>query len=87
VSISGLTITGGVATTFPGDAVSQGGGIAITPSAPPTPGPGATGATVTVADSVITGNPVYATALIPPGFCGPHPCAFRMRAASTTPAS
>jgi hypothetical protein len=76
VSISGVTITGGVANSFPGTSVSQGGGLVITPSAPPTPGPGATGATVTVTDSVITGNLVYATELIPPGFCGPRACAF-----------
>jgi hypothetical protein len=76
VSISGLTITGGVNDSFPGRAVAQGGGLNITPTANPAGGPGLTGATVTIADSVITGNRVDATDQIPPGFCGPRACAF-----------
>jgi len=78
VSISGVTITGGVnGGVFPGTAVSQGGGVNIQPSANPVPNqPGLTGATVTIADSVIRGNRVYATDQIPPGFCGPRACAF-----------
>jgi hypothetical protein len=76
VSITGVTITGGVNSSFPDAAVAQGGGLVITPSANPEPGPGLTGATVAIADSLITSNRVYATALIPPGFCGPRACAF-----------
>src|SRR5262245_48524378 len=78
VSISGVTITGGVnGGVFPGTAVAQGGGVNIQPSANPVPNqPGLTGATVTIADSVIRGNRVYATDQIPPGFCGPRACAF-----------
>ncbi len=76
VSISGVTITGGVNTSFPDTAVAQGGGVNITPSAGPADGPGVTGATVTIADSVITRNRVFATDQIPPGFCGRRACAF-----------
>jgi hypothetical protein len=76
VSISGVTITGGANGSFPDPPVAQGGGVNITPSQNPAGGPGVTGATVTIADSVITGNRVYASGQIPPGFCGPLPCAF-----------
>ena len=77
VAISGVTITGGVTNAFPDLEVAAGGGIAITPSANPNPNqPGLTGATVTITDSVVTGNQVYAQRLIPPGFCGPEECAF-----------
>jgi len=71
VGISGVTITGGVNSSFPDLPVTQGGGVQITPSAG-----NQTGATVTIKDSVITGNQVYAQAQIPPGFCGPLACAF-----------
>jgi hypothetical protein len=77
VSIRGVTITGGVNSSFPDPPVVQGGGVVITPSANPEPDqPGLTGATVTIADSVIAGNRVFATDQIPPGFCGPRACAF-----------
>ena len=77
ISIAGVTVTGGVNNVFPGTAVAQGGGINITPSANPNPNqPGLTGATVTIRDSVVTGNQVYAQELIPPGFCGKESCAF-----------
>jgi hypothetical protein len=76
VSISGITVTGGVNNVFPDASVAGGGGIVITPAAPPTPGPGVTGATVTISHSIVTGNQVCAQTLIPPGFCGPESCAF-----------
>jgi hypothetical protein len=76
VSISKVTITGGDNSSFPGTAVAQGGGINITPTRNPAGGAGATGATVTIGDSVVTGNRVYAVDQIPPGFCGPRACAF-----------
>ena len=34
------------------------------------------GATVTISDSVITGNTVASQALLPAGFCGPFDCSF-----------
>lgn len=76
VTISGVTVTGGVNSGFPDPPVVQGGGISIQPSAPPTPGPGLTGAIVTIRDSIVTGNQAYATDQTPPGFCGPEACAF-----------
>jgi len=72
VSISDVTITGGVNDSVPDRSVEFGGGISIPPAAGFT-----TGATVTVANSVVTGNSVAPHELIPPGdFCGPLPCAF-----------
>jgi len=76
VSIAGVTITGGDNSSFPDRPVAQGGGVAITPSRNPSGGRGLTGATVTITDSVITANRVYASDQIPPGFCGPRACAF-----------
>src|SRR5262249_46240179 len=77
VSISGVTIRDGVNNSFPDAPVVQGGGVNITPTRNPIPNePGVTGAKVTITDSVITHNRVYATDQIPPGFCGPLSCAF-----------
>jgi hypothetical protein len=75
VSISGVTITGGFNDSLPGQAVAQGGGIRIPQGAFHGLQPGV-GATVTIADSVITGNKVAAEQLLPPGFCGPFDCSF-----------
>ncbi len=73
VSISGVTITGGVNSSVPDQAVTQGGGIRI-----PQAGsfPFTTGATVTIVNSVITGNKVFSRQLLPAGFCGPDDCSF-----------
>ena len=78
VSIRGVTITGGVTTSsFLGDFVAEGGGIEIPPSCPTGPGCPSfeygPGATVTIADSVISGNRV--TPQTAESFCG-APCAF-----------
>ena len=78
VSIRGVMITGGVTTSsFLGDFVARGGGIEIPPSCPTGPGCPSfeygPGATVTVADSVISGNRV--TPQTAESFCG-TPCAF-----------
>lgn len=74
VSIKGVTITGGFNDSHPDTIVSQGGGVSIPQGAGLT-----TGATVTIADSVITGNTVAPREALPPGggFCpGPLACAF-----------
>src|SRR5262249_53342347 len=72
VSIRGVTITGGVATSsFLGDWFAAGGGIEIPPSCTTRPacpsfeyGPGAT---VTIADTVVTGNVAAPTGSSPLG--------------------
>jgi hypothetical protein len=51
VSIAGVTITGGNSTLVLSPANAEGGGLAVLPSAD-----GSAGATVTVTDSIITGN-------------------------------
>ena len=88
VSISGVTITGGVARSSP---VSEalfgvpglwagGGGVEIPPQATPPDAPPVDGATVTISDSVITGNradperAVSTAELSPP--CPGGPCPF-----------
>src|SRR4051812_1785798 len=77
VSISGLTITGGVNDSQPDSNVTFGGGIWIPTSQLPVPPFNGTGATVTIDDSVITGNQVMSRSTIPPfQFCGPLPCGF-----------
>ena len=77
VSIRGVTITGGLNDSAPDTVVTFGGGIWIPTSQLPEPPFNGTGATVTIADSVITGNTVTSRAVNPPGpFCGPLPCGF-----------
>ncbi len=77
VSIRGLTITGGVNDSQPGAEVTFGGGIWIPTSQLPVPPFNGTGATVSIDDSVITGNTVLSHAVIPGDFCGsPLPCGF-----------
>jgi hypothetical protein len=77
VSIRNVTITGGVNDMTPDSLVTFGGGIWIPTSQLPGPPFNGTGATVTIDDSVITGNVVTSREAIPPGpFCGPHPCGF-----------
>ena len=72
VSVRGVTITGGLNNSVPDTVVSFGGGVSI-----PWATGFTTGATVTIADSVITGNRVTPQTTAPPGdFCGPMPCAF-----------
>ena len=74
VTIKGITITGGV---NQGGAVSSGGGLSIPTSQLPDPPFNGTGATVTVADSVISNNVVRSPVALPAGgFCGPRPCGF-----------
>lgn len=73
ISISGVTITGGVNSSVPDAAVTHGGGVLI-----PQAGsfPFHTGATVTISDSVISGNTVASQQFLPSGFCGPIDCSF-----------
>jgi hypothetical protein len=52
VSITGVTVTGGLNTANPGSGFAAGGGIAI----PPLAADNSIGATVTIADSIVTGN-------------------------------
>lgn len=74
VAISGVTITGGVNNSFPDHAVTQGGGVRIPQGSFETRN--GLGATVTIRDSVITGNRVSSLQLLPPGLCGPFDCSF-----------
>lgn len=74
VSISGVTITGGINTSVPDHAVTQGGGVQIPQGS--FKARNGLGATVTISDSVISGNKVYSTQLLPPGFCGRGDCSF-----------
>ncbi len=72
VSISGVTLTGGLNNSHPDQSFGTGGGMWIPPRAGFT-----TGGTVTIADSVISGNRVTPQVLFPPGdLCGPLPCGF-----------
>jgi hypothetical protein len=76
VSIDGVTITGGLNNTQPDPEVTFGGGVWIPTSQldqPPFNGPGAT---VTISNSIITGNTVTSNSSIPPGFCGSRACGF-----------
>lgn len=75
VSISGVTITGGRNDSAPGQAVAQGGGVRIPQGVFVGTTPGL-GATVSISDSVISGNTVAAKQLLPAGFCGPFDCSF-----------
>jgi hypothetical protein len=74
VSLSGVTITGGLNDSFPDHAVTQGGGVRIPQGS--FPDRNGLGATVTISDSVIAGNTVASQALLPAGFCGPFDCSF-----------
>jgi hypothetical protein len=73
VSITGVTITGGVTQSSPisislygkAGVVAAGGGVEITPDNIKKGSSGTPGATVTIANSVITGNRVAPTTLIP----------------------
>lgn len=66
VSITGVTITGGLNTSNPLPYFARGGGIAV-----PAAANGAIGATVTITDSVITGNAAIPSASIPVSFICP----------------
>ncbi len=77
VSIRGVMITGGVNDSEPDPEVTFGGGVWIPVKQLPAPPFNGTGATVAIADSVITGNTVTSRTFIPPGpFCGSHACGF-----------
>jgi len=75
VSVSGVTITGGVARSSPESvpifgeegALAAGGGMEIPPQDIPADGPPVNGATVTISDSVITGNIADPSAAVPSG--------------------
>ena len=69
-----MTITGGFNNSSPDHAVTQGGGVEIPQGS--FPSRNGLGATVTITDSVITGNKVASQQLLPPGFCGPFDCSF-----------
>jgi hypothetical protein len=72
ISVSGVTITGGDNTTLPDLSVTFGGGVWIPQSQVQS-----TGATVSISNSVITGNTVTPSQTFPGTFCGsPNPCAF-----------
>jgi hypothetical protein len=76
VSISGVTVTGGFNDSFPDRAVTQGGGVRIPQGS--FQSRNGLGATVTITDSVVTGNKVASQQLLPPGCCGcdPFDCSF-----------
>jgi hypothetical protein len=74
VSIDGVTLTGGFNNSSPDHAVTNGGGVEIAVGSFPVRG--GLGATVTITDSVITGNKVASEQLLPAGFCGPFDCSF-----------
>jgi len=79
VSISGVTITDGLARSSPESvpifgeegALAAGGGVEIPPQALPADGPPVNGATVTISDSVITGNIADPSAAVPSGITCP----------------
>jgi hypothetical protein len=76
VAIKGVTVTGGVAVSNPTDPVPArdfGGGIEI-----PWAADGATGATVTISDSIVTRNRATPTTSVPSGGaqCPGGPCPF-----------
>jgi hypothetical protein len=79
VSISGVTITGGRARSSPvskplvgrNGVVAAGGGVEIPPKAIPTSSTATGGATVTISDSVITGNHADPMRAIPSGITCP----------------
>jgi len=81
VSISGVTITGGLARSSAESVpyfkeegvVAAGGGVEIPPQTVPKKGPPTDGATVTISDSVITGNTADPVHAVSPGPHGP-PC-------------
>jgi hypothetical protein len=76
VSIDGVTITGGVNDSQPNNEVTFGGGVLITVSQLDHAPFNGIGATVSISNSVITGNAVTSHSVIPPGFCGPRACGF-----------
>ena len=87
VSITGVTITGGVTHSSPqylalyrkAGVVAAGGGVEITPDNLKNGSAGTPGATVTIANSVITRNSVAPTTLIPSpegATCPGGPCPF-----------
>jgi hypothetical protein len=79
VTIKGVTITGGVNNSKPDTGVTFGGGVWIPVEQLPAPPYNSTGATVTISNSVITGNTVTSQFAVPAGdFCGPLPCGFNI---------
>ena len=86
VSITGVTITGGVARSSPVSELvfgvtglwAAGGGVEIPPQDIPAEGPAPVpGARVTISDSVITGNRADPSAAVPAGItCPGGPCPF-----------
>ena len=77
VSIDGVTMTGGINNTQPDPNVTFGGGVWIPTSQLDHPPFNGTGATVSISNSVITGNTVTSNSFIPPQtFCGARACGF-----------
>ncbi len=76
VSLDGVTVTGGVNNSQPDNAVTFGGGVWIPTSQLDHPPFNGAGATVSISNSVITGNTVTSNSFIPPGFCGARACGF-----------
>jgi hypothetical protein len=83
VSVSGVTITGGIARSSPESTplygeegvAAGGGGVEIPPQAIPTSSTSTGGATVTISNSVITGNRVDPATAVPDGrTCPDGPC-------------
>ena len=76
MSIDRVTMTGGRQHQRPDHAVTFGGGVGIPTSQLDHPPFNGTGATVSISNSVITGNTVTSNRLIPPRFCGARACGF-----------
>jgi hypothetical protein len=87
VSIDGVTVTGGVNSTQPDPEVTFGGGVWIPTSQLDHPPFNGTGATVSISNSIITGNTVTSNSFIPPQtFCAHGRVASTAAAGSTTAA-
>ena len=76
VTIDGVTISGGVNNSQPDPEVTFGGGVSIPTSQLDHPPFNGTGATVSISNSLITGNTVTSNSFTPPGFCGARACGF-----------
>ena len=83
VSLDGVTITGGVNNSQPDNAVTFGGGVLIPTSQLAQPPFNGTGATVSISNSVITGN-TWPQIDPPPPLRGARSCGFDSGGGSTT---
>ena len=76
VSLAGVTVTGGVNDSQPDNNVTFAGGVLIAVAQLDHPPFNGLGATVSISNSVITGNTVTSHSFIPPGFCPGRACGF-----------